>query len=215
MAEGAAAPRDGRAASIERGAATAALPSFTLYSGRLITSRTLQPVAAAMPTPRELKEALTSAECWPQLQKISDHARESCKEEMAEQAKREEHPGEGWRATKWLEMNKLTDLVAQILMQPLYDLAGNAAAELSFFRAFGEMGSRDLLLALMTDGRLTSCSRTSCGQSSSRSRRRARRPRPSSTRSSRARAPASSSSTRLSMPSSAAWSRLSARPTPT
>ena len=121
----------------------------------MITSRTLQPVAAAMPTPRELKEALTSAECWPQLQKISDHARESCKEEMAEQAKREEHPGEGWRATKWLEMNKLADLVAQILMQPLYDLAGNAAAELSFFRAFGEMGSRDLLLALMTDGRLT------------------------------------------------------------
>jgi hypothetical protein len=49
----------------------------------------------------------------------------------------------------------VTELVARLILAPLAELAGNSAAELAFFRTFGQKGSRELLLMLLEDGRLT------------------------------------------------------------
>ena len=98
-----------------------------------------------MPTPASLDYAKVVA--------IAEDARASCAEEMKKKA-REEHPGEGWRATAWLSNQKVTDEIATVLMSPLPDLTGNSIAELAFFRAFGKEGTKELLHALLSENRV-------------------------------------------------------------
>ena len=99
-----------------------------------------------MPTPATIASA--------KLADIAAEAREACAAELAKQADREEHPGEGWRAASWLTTHKVADAVAEVLMGPLSDLSGNSAAELAFFRAFSKGGSRELLQALLSEGQV-------------------------------------------------------------
>ena len=78
------------------------------------------------------------------VQKIAEEVRESSREAVAKEwADTESQPGEKWSASSWLASHGVVDIVAQALTRPLQDLEGSSAAELAFFRAFSQSGSRD------------------------------------------------------------------------
>ena len=78
------------------------------------------------------------------------------REEVSTEAtsKEEVQPGESWTAEAWLKRHKVAQAVASAILKPLAELDGDSAAELAFFRAFSQRGSRDMLLMLLLDGKV-------------------------------------------------------------